>query len=394
MPRLLHLADVHLGARHPELGQAAPRQRERQAAAFRRAIDVGLEAQVDVALVCGDLFDSNAQPRRIVEAAALELRRLTERSVRVVIIPGTHDAWEGGSIYRVFDLRLMAGLSEGSDLLTVLTPQHPDVVLKDLDLVVYGRVTPTRRVSRSPLADFDVRRDTRASWRVAMVHGSFMTASGEHDDTDDEILFTAEEVAATGLDYLALGHSHVWTTGTAGSTTWAAPGPVKSLGPEQGKTLGRVAIVELRGSRSRQVGPGPRGGRRPDAYSSLRLPASEVPSQAALVSHLRNLADPNVVLDVTITGVADRWLDVDPAAVSRELEEAFLAVRVRDESSPGPRRQRPCRNRARSLPRSWSSSPNGSARWNGTGTPRPPRMRGQRSPSVGSSSTTPDRRLM
>ena len=186
MPRLLHLADVHLGARHPELGQAAPRQRERQAAAFRRAIDVGLEAQVDVALVCGDLFDSNAQPRRIVEAAALELRRLTERSVRVVIIPGTHDAWEGGSIYRVFDLRLMAGLSEGSDLLTVLTPQHPDVVLKDLDLVVYGRVTPTRRVSRSPLADFDVRRDTRASWRVAMVHGSFMTASGEHDDTDDE----------------------------------------------------------------------------------------------------------------------------------------------------------------------------------------------------------------
>ncbi|MEZ4597859.1 MAG: metallophosphoesterase [Chloroflexota bacterium] len=89
MPRLLHLADVHLGARHPDLGTSASRLRERQAAAFRRAVDVGIEAHVDVALVAGDLFDSNAQPRRVVEAAALELRRLTEHGIRVVLIPGS-----------------------------------------------------------------------------------------------------------------------------------------------------------------------------------------------------------------------------------------------------------------------------------------------------------------
>ena len=78
MPLLLHLADVHLGARHADMGAAAVQQRERQQAAFVRAIDVALRERVDAVLICGDLFDSNAQPRRSVERAASELRRLTD----------------------------------------------------------------------------------------------------------------------------------------------------------------------------------------------------------------------------------------------------------------------------------------------------------------------------
>jgi DNA repair exonuclease SbcCD nuclease subunit len=326
MPRLLHLADVHLGARHLDLGPAASRQRERQAAALRRAIDAGLEAQVDVALVCGDLFDSNAQPRRVVEAAATELRRLTERNVRVVIIPGIHDSWEAGSIYRVFDLRLMAGLSEGSDLLTVLTPQRPDVVFKDLDLVVYGRVAAVRRVARSPLADFTVHGDTRAGWRVAMIHGSLASpGTAERDDVE----FTAEEVAASGLDYLALGHAHDWQTGTSGGTTWASPGAVEPLGPGQ-EDRGRVAIVQLterKGRRSVDVRDAVVGRTR---YSTLELDAGEIGSHASLAPLLQRVADPDLVLDVRVTGSADHWIDIDPASLDRELGDAFLRVRVTD----------------------------------------------------------------
>ncbi|MGD8487119.1 MAG: metallophosphoesterase, partial [Chloroflexota bacterium] len=110
MPLLLHLADIHLGARHADMGAAAVEQRERQSAAFRRAIDEGLAAEVDVALVCGDLFDSNAQSRRSVEGTVSELQRLTDRGIRVVMIPGTHDVYDSRSIYRAFDLASLAGL--------------------------------------------------------------------------------------------------------------------------------------------------------------------------------------------------------------------------------------------------------------------------------------------
>jgi len=109
MPRLLHLADVHLGARHDDLGPTAAAQRERQFAAFERAIELALAEKVDLVLLCGDLFDSNSQPRRSVERAAAELGKLAARHIPVVIIPGTHDCYEPGSIYRVFDLAELAG---------------------------------------------------------------------------------------------------------------------------------------------------------------------------------------------------------------------------------------------------------------------------------------------
>lgn len=328
MPRLLHLADVHLGARHPDLGAAASSLRERQAAAFRRAIDAGIEARVDVALISGDLFDSNAQPRRVVEAAALELRRLTERNIRVVAIPGIHDAWEGGSIYRVFDLRLMAGLSEGSDLLTVLTPHRSEVLFRDLDLLVHGRVATTRRVTRSPLADFTVLADDRARWQVAMVHG---TLTGADADEQEDVRFTPEEIAASGLDYLAIGHAHAWQTGRSGGTTWTSPGAVEATGP-QDDGAGRVAIVELTersGRKSVEVREAMVGRTR---SSAVTLDAAELAAPGALLARLRTLSDPDVILDVTLRGVVDGWLDVDPTSLSAELADAFLAVRLHDES--------------------------------------------------------------
>ena len=326
MPRLLHMADAHIGARHRDLGDAAVRQRERQLAAFRRALDVGMTNRVDVALICGDLFDSNAQPRRTVEVAAIELRRLTDKGIRVVLIPGTHDCYEAGSIYRVFDLRLMAGLSEGSDLLTVLTPERPDVVFGDLDLVIYGRVPATKRASRSPLADFTTAAESRGRWRVAMIHGS-MVIPGKVEQ--DDVLFSSTEVAASGLDYLALGHWHSWLTGQAGTTTWAYPGALEPMALDQ-TGAGRVAVVTLEeraGERVVNVEPVTVGRTR---FGAIELDAAEVVSQAALVNLLMGLGDPDLIMDVRIGGVAHDRLDIDTEAVSRELASSFLKLRVQD----------------------------------------------------------------
>jgi DNA repair exonuclease SbcCD nuclease subunit len=222
----------------------------------------------------------------------------------------------------------MAGLSEGSDLLTVLTPQRSEVLFRDLDLVVYGRVATTRRSSRSPLADFSVLADDRARWRVAMVHGAFVT-SAEADP--DDVRFTAEEVAASGVDYLAIGHGHAWQTGRVGNTTWAVPGAVEQLRPDDADA-GKVAIVDLverSGRKSVEVREAVVGRTR---FRSLTLDATDVTGPTGLAAHLRHLADPDLVLDVTLSGVAERWLDIDPGTLSSQLADAFLAVRVRDES--------------------------------------------------------------
>ena len=125
MLRLLHTADVHLGARHADLGEAASAQRERQFAAFAATVDLALAEKVDLVLIAGDLFDSNVQPRRSVERAAAELARLVAARVRTVLVPGTHDVYDRASVYRAYDIAAMAGTRRQDELVTVLTPDHP-----------------------------------------------------------------------------------------------------------------------------------------------------------------------------------------------------------------------------------------------------------------------------
>jgi exonuclease SbcD len=133
MLRIIHTADVHLGARHDDLGEQAAAQRERQFAAFKATVDLALTEKVDAFLIAGDLFDSNVQPRRSVERVAAELKRLADARIRTVIIPGTHDCYDRASIYRAYDLVALAGATVDSGMITVIDPDHPSVHLTALE---------------------------------------------------------------------------------------------------------------------------------------------------------------------------------------------------------------------------------------------------------------------
>ena len=162
MLRLLHTADVHLGARHADLGDAAATQRERQFAAFVATVDLAIAERVDLFLVAGDLFDSNVQPRRSVERVAARARPARRRRrIRTVLIPGTHDVYDRSSVYRAYDLAALAGSKDGDDLVTVLTPERPWVHLDTLDAVVHGPVFATKRAPHSPLRDLAAREGAR-----------------------------------------------------------------------------------------------------------------------------------------------------------------------------------------------------------------------------------------
>src|SRR5262249_40563960 len=171
MLRLLHTADVHLGARHADLGDQASAQRERQYAAFVASGGRALAERVDLFLIAGDLFDSTVQPRRSVERAASQLRRLVDGRIRTVLIPGTHDVYDRSSIYRTYDVAAMSG-ALGTDLVTVLDPDHTDIHLPALDVVVHGKCFATKRAPQSPLKAFDCASDHRATWHVGLLHAA------------------------------------------------------------------------------------------------------------------------------------------------------------------------------------------------------------------------------
>jgi DNA repair exonuclease SbcCD nuclease subunit len=335
MLRIIHTADVHLGARHDDLGEQASAQRERQFAAFKAAVDLALAEKVDLFLVAGDLFDSNVQPRRSVERVAAELKRLADARIRSVVIPGTHDVYDRASIYRAYDLPGLAGSHPDDGMVTVLDPDHPSIHFATLGTVVHGPVFATKRAPYSPLRDLPAAiatagADPAVAWQIGMVHGS-IAIPGKTDH--DEVVITSDEIAASGLDYLALGHWHSAQTGKAGTVTYAYPGAPEPVALDQDRA-GNVLLVELdspAGKRSikvekRQVGR--------TTFLPLEVDAGTLESQPALIASLLTRADPDLVLDVRLVGVRVDELDLDLAEIEAALAPSFLKVRVRDASVP------------------------------------------------------------
>ena len=332
MLRIIHTADVHLGARHGDLGDQAAGQRERQFAAFAAAIDLALREKVDLFLVAGDLFDSNVQPRRSVERVAAQFKRLGEAKIRTVIAPGTHDCYDRASIYRAYDLKDLSGSTPDDDWVTVMTPDYPSVHLTACDVVVHAPVFATKRAPHSPLRGLDAGADpTKATWHVGMVHGS-IAIPGKTDR--DEVVITTDEIAATHLDYLALGHWHSAQQGKAGDVTYAYSGAPEPVALDQDRA-GKVLLVEFdqaAGQKKKVTVAEHQVGK--TRFLRTEMDAASVASQPAFIATLERQADPDLVLDVRLVGVRSDELDLDLDEIESALAPSFQKVRVRDASIP------------------------------------------------------------
>jgi exonuclease SbcD len=333
MLRIIHTADVHLGARHDDLGEQASAQRERQFAAFVRTVDLAIAEKVDLFLIAGDLFDSNVQPRRSVERVAAQLKRLAVAKIRTVIIPGTHDSYDRASIYRANDLKALAGSTPDDDWVTILTPEKPSIHIPAVDAVVHGPVFATKKAPHSPLRDLPSDVTTgraNATWQIGLVHGS-VAIPGKTDR--DDVVFTTEEIGASGLDYLGLGHWHSAQQSRAAGVTYAYAGAPEPVALNQDRA-GKVLLVDLDETpagrkvtaQERVVGK--------TRFEKLDVDAGAVTSQPALIESLRRRGDPDLVLDARIVGVRPDELDLHLDEIEAALAPAFLKVRVRDRSVP------------------------------------------------------------
>jgi DNA repair exonuclease SbcCD nuclease subunit len=74
-----------------------------------------------------------------------------------------------------------------------------------------------------------------------MVHGS-IAIPGKTDH--DEVVVTTDEIAASGLDYLALGHWHSAQQARAGNVQYAYSGAPEAVALDQDRA-GKVLLVEL-----------------------------------------------------------------------------------------------------------------------------------------------------
>ncbi len=311
--KLLHTADVHLDAPFRWLGNKGKEQRRQVKDTFRALIDLALAERVDAVLIAGDLFDGNSPSQDAVDFVKTQLARL---SVPVFIVPGTHDCYDTGSIYR----RVHFATGNGAAV-HVFDGARTAVELSTLGLTVHANANLTKTSRVSPL--HGLQRNPRTRYNVALAHGSLARPG-----TEDDFPLNAASIAASGMDYLALGHWHSCQDCSAGGIAAWYSGPPELLTAEGEQ--GYVLLIELDEQRThvqcRQVG------RR--RYAELSLPLDGIDGAEAIGEPIRSRRDPDLALTVRLSGLRRLDLVYDVCELEQELSPLFFALRVEDVSHP------------------------------------------------------------
>ncbi len=176
-----HTSDLHLGGRWHKGGELD---------SLRAVLDAAAETQAHVLILAGDVFDSHRASAQIVGSAAA---MMGDAQCRIVILPGNHDPATPDAVYR------RDGMSNVPNVHILGVTAEGSVRFDDIGLEVSG-VPHSSYADMSPLAGL-----TRGAmpWHIIVAHGHWVTGP---QDAHRGWLIHDHEIAASGADYVALGH--------------------------------------------------------------------------------------------------------------------------------------------------------------------------------------------
>ncbi len=199
MIRLLHTADLHLDAPFPSLGPQAAERQNVFLKTFERLVNLAIKNDVQLFCVAGDLFDSPRPCGATLGKVQAGLKRLVDRKIIPVLLPGTHDSLvTADSVYRRSEF-------PGAVVLHAPHVREPlELTVKDQKVFLYGFAYRSF-ASDNALATM-ARRDGEGI-HIGLLHGS-RQGSPEWEYRKKDLAFTSPALKQWNLDYLALGHYH------------------------------------------------------------------------------------------------------------------------------------------------------------------------------------------
>jgi len=316
MIKIVHTADIHLGREFPILRKRGKEYRRQLLKTFEQIIKFAIDQQVSVVLIAGDLFDTNRVHGDVVGTVLSEFKKLEEANIRVCICPGTHDAYNDESIYR------FVGFPSN---VTVLTPDHDHEIFEDLDLTVYGKAFDGKLVGKSPLQGLSLVEESK--FHVGIAHCSIRREGWIEKDS---MILDIKEIAASRLDYLALGHWHSFQNFSQGDTKAYYCGSPEPIYMDQ-KGAGNVVIINIYEKGNIEVNPVRVGSKQ---FDELTIDVGLVKSMNDIAETIKNKANPDLILKVTLQGLTSMHCDINAQGIEEELSDRFFGLRILDKSHP------------------------------------------------------------
>ncbi len=191
MPKLLHIADIHLDSPFSLLdAEKASVRRNELRGIFSSVMLFVKSAGIDAVLIAGDLFDTGFVT---AETAALIKNAFAScPDCKFIISPGNHDPYTETSVYR--------SVSFSPNVFIFSSETVQKFSFDDLNMDVYGFAFCDNELRRSPVAEFRVEDPERIN--ILLAHCDIASPLSKYAPV------TKNDLSSCGVDYAALGHIH------------------------------------------------------------------------------------------------------------------------------------------------------------------------------------------
>ena len=304
--RIIHAADFHLDTPFDGLTpEQAILRRAEQRELLGRLAELVRTTDAQLVLLAGDLLDGE----RVYQETVEELKRtLEEIRVPVFIAPGNHDYYTHRSPY---------ALTRWSDNVHIFTGGLESVELPELNAVVHGAAFTADHAGESLLSGFAAPEDGKL--HLMVLHADVDARQGSR-----YCPVSTADIAASRLDYLALGHIHTCTgVQYANDVPWAYSGCPEGRGFDETGDKGVLCGDVEKGRCS--LGFVPLCRRR---YLEHELTLTAEDDGDSIVSRALFYAAPENLVRFVLTGESAGEIDTD--ALSRRCAPSFFSVAFRD----------------------------------------------------------------
>lgn len=307
--KIIHAADFHLDSPFDGLSAAKATVRRREQRELLSAlVQTATDEDADLMLLSGDLLDGGTSFRETGD----ELVAALEKSpCPVFISPGNHDYYSDRSPYARLKL---------PDQVRVFTKNAIRFYsVPGAEARVYGAAF-TDRSCKPVLRGFHAERKT-GIYNLLCMHGEVGNPASVYNP------ISAEDIAASGMDYIALGHVHKASGLQKSGNTWFSwPGCPEGRGfDETGEKT--ISVVTLDGNEAnletRSIAK-----RR---YQSLELDISG--KDPLLLIHTSLPEDPSEdIYRITLTGTSKCSPDLQ--RLHQNLDGMFFSLQLLDRTAP------------------------------------------------------------
>ncbi len=187
--KILHCADMHIGAAVGFLEERSENRRKEVLLTFEKIINMATENQVDFLLIAGDLFDSNAVENSFAESVTEQIKAASP--LRVIYCAGNHDPYNPRSPF---------ALKKTSNLY-ILGSEETVISFPELNTRIYGRSFETAFLKGRPALEIIPENDGVIN--ICVLHGELTS-----DINSRYNAITNDFIASSNMDYIALGHIH------------------------------------------------------------------------------------------------------------------------------------------------------------------------------------------